>query len=107
MEITKNKIVRFTDYIFGSNLCIYQPTCLKRSLVLYHFLRKAGFSVRICFGVRFPSKEEKNKLEGHAWLVYNGEMFLEKSVETTKTYKITYCFPKLEEQAAQTALEKS
>src|ERR671923_2807878 len=60
-ETVKNKIVKFTDYIFGSNLYIYQLTCLKRSLVLYHFLRKAGFSVRICFGVRFPSREEKNK----------------------------------------------
>jgi hypothetical protein len=107
LETIKNKMVKFTDYIFGSNLCIYQPTCLKRSLVLYHFLRKAGFSVHICFGVRFPNKEEKNRLEGHAWLVYNGEVFLEKSIEMTKTYKVTYCFPELEKQTTQTALEKS
>ncbi len=107
LETVKNKIVRFTDYIFGSNLCIYQPTCLRRSLVLYHFLRKAGFSIHICFGVRFPSREEKNRLEGHAWLTYNGEVFLEKNIEMTKTYKVTYCFPELEKQTAQTALEKS
>jgi hypothetical protein len=38
-------------------------------------------------------KEEKKKLVGHAWLLYKGNIFLEKKVDITSTYRITYCFP--------------
>ena len=39
---------------------------------------------------------EIKKLEGHAWLLYNGTVFLEKNTEIAKTYKITYCFPEMD-----------
>jgi hypothetical protein len=92
-----SKIVKFTDYILSRNFWIYRNTCLKRSLVLYHFLRGLGINVHICFGVRYngmsPNKEAEKKLEGHAWLLYNGDIFLERNTESTKAYKMTYCFP--------------
>jgi len=96
MEEDRNNIVRFTDYILGLNFWIYRTTCLRRSLVLYHFLRLAGFDVKICFGIRYngnlPDREIK-KLEGHAWLLYNGNIYLEKNAEAAGTYKVTYSFP--------------
>ncbi|MER3448073.1 MAG: hypothetical protein C4291_15165 [Candidatus Dadabacteria bacterium] len=102
----EQKVIKFTDYILSRNLWIYKTTCLKRSLVLYHFLRKFGMNVQICFGVRYNEKPpywdtQKKKLEGHAWLLYNGDIFLERDIEMTKTYKLTYCFPKISERTTQ------
>jgi hypothetical protein len=97
IEKSRDNIVKFTDYILSRNFWIYKSTCLKRSLVLYQLLRKSGIDVHVCFGVRYndklPAGEAGKKLEGHAWLLHKGEIFLEKNVEETKTYKMTYCFP--------------
>ena len=102
MEKSKDKIVKFTDYILKHNFWTNKNTCLRRSLVLYHFLRKLGINVHICFGVSYNEKlsdrEAKKKLEGHAWLLYHGDIFLERNAEITKTYKQTYCFPDKMEQ---------
>lgn len=102
---SKDKIIKFADYILGLNFWIFKSTCLKRSLVLYHFLRRLGIGVHVCFGARY--KEELRtldvkRLEGHAWLLYNGNVFLEKNPEIAKTYKITYCFPAIGAVAKET-----
>ena len=93
----KQKIVKFTDYILNWNTWIWKPTCLKRSLVLYSFLRELGLDIQICFGVRYNkivhSKGPQKQLAGHAWLQYDGRYFLEKNDENTGTYKLTYTFP--------------
>lgn len=90
LEKLRAKIVKFTDYILSRNSLTSENTCLKRTLVLYHFLRKMGMDVQVCFGVKY---EARKKLEGHAWLLYHGDIFLERNTEVTKTYKQTYCFP--------------
>jgi hypothetical protein len=101
LENLKDKTVKFTDYILSRNSLASENTCLKRTLVLYHFLRKMGMDVHVCFGVKYDtlsdSKAQK-KLEGHAWLLYHGDIFLERNTEVTKTYKLTYCFPDKMEQ---------
>ncbi len=93
----KDKIVKYTDYILSRNYLVYKNTCLKRSLILYHFLRKVGIDTQICFGVRYKKgltdTSGGKKLEGHAWLLYNGDIFLETNSEIIETYKMTYCFP--------------
>jgi hypothetical protein len=97
LERSKDKIVKFTDYVLSHNFWIYKPTCLKRSLILYHFLRRLGINVYVCFGVRYsesvPDKGIEKNLEGHAWLLYKGNIYLEKKVDITRTYRITYSFP--------------
>ena len=104
-ERSKDKIVKFTDYILSHNFWIYKSTCLKRSLILYHFLRKLGINLHVCFGVKYngklPDRKTQKKLEGHAWLFYNGNIFLEKNAEVTKTYKLTYFFPDIMEQTGE------
>lgn len=96
-ERLEGKIVKYTDYILDHNFWIYRRTCLKRSLVLYHFLRRCGIDVHVCFGVRYnenmPNKKEGKNLEGHAWLLYKENIFLEKKADLTRTYRITYSFP--------------
>ena len=51
----------------------YDYSCLKRSLLLYHFLRYYRVPVSICFGVRWAGEN----LTGHSWLVLDGEPYLE------------------------------
>jgi len=93
----QEKIVRYTDYILNLNAWIWRTTCLKRSLLLYRFLNKFGIKVQVCFGVRFNnnliSKDKAFNLKGHAWLLLNGEIFLERNIEMAKGYRTTYCFP--------------
>ncbi len=100
-EGTKEKTVKYTDYILSHNLWIYKAICWKRALVLYHFIRKAGVNVQICFGVRLPNIGAKDELEGHAWLIYNGEIILERDIEMTKTYKATYSYPVIDGEIIQ------
>ncbi len=97
MKKYKENIVKFTDYILNLTPGMWKGTCLKRSLVLYFLLRKLGMDVRICFGTRYnknlSNREAKMNLEGHAWLIYKGSIFLERNTELTKTYTMTYSYP--------------
>jgi hypothetical protein len=97
MKKYKENIVKFTDYVLNLTPGMWKGTCLKRSLVLYFLLRKLGMDVRICFGTRYnrnlSNSEAKKNLEGHAWLIYKGSIFLERNTELTKTYTMTYSFP--------------
>ncbi len=92
------KLVKYTDYLLR-NFFKCDNSCLRRSLILYFFLNKSGINVQLCFGVRnkanLSDEDMINKLEGHAWLLHKGEIFLEKNVEEAKSYKRTYCFPEI------------
>lgn len=47
---------------------VYKATCLRRSLLVWWFLRREGIQSDLCFGVRMLDR----KLEAHAWVEYNG-----------------------------------
>ena len=47
---------------------VYKATCLRRSLLLWWFLRKAGIPSKIRFGVR----KWDGTLEAHAWVECHG-----------------------------------
>ena len=51
----------------------YKYSCLKRSLLLYHFLRYYQFAVVINFGVKWMDAG----LTGHSWLTLDNEPYLE------------------------------
>src|SRR3990167_8013429 len=59
-------IIKITDLILNQRFFIFHPTCLKKSLVLYHFLNKHGLKVVMNFGVKKDKKSDK--LDGHGWL---------------------------------------
>jgi hypothetical protein len=95
-EDYKNRIVKFTDYLLARNFCMYRKTCLKRSLVLYHFLCPVFPELGICFGVKTRQDAVPNKrrgLDGHSWLIHRGEVFLEEKPDLPKQYIVTYRFP--------------
>lgn len=52
----------------------WRHTCLRRSVVLYHLLRRAGRPVGLRVGVR---RDADGALEAHAWLVKDGAPYLE------------------------------
>ncbi|MCO6450451.1 MAG: lasso peptide biosynthesis B2 protein [Caldilineales bacterium] len=51
--------------------------CLRRSLVRYHFLRRAGLPLGIVFGVRFRPESETGGVAGHAWTTLDAQPFHE------------------------------
>jgi hypothetical protein len=95
-EDYRNRIVKYTDYLLARNFWIYRKTCLKRSLVLYHFLRPAFPELAICFGVktrRDPPSDKWKRLDGHSWLIHRGDVFLEEKPDVPRQYIVTYRFP--------------
>jgi hypothetical protein len=92
------KLAKYLDYILNRRFWIYRPNCLRRSLVLYYFLRNSDFDVQIYFGARFTpnttEQPQQNQLAGHAWLVYQGHPYLESSGELVNNkFVVTYRFP--------------
>ena len=94
------RVVKYVDYILGRDIWIYRRTCLKRSLALYRFLSELGMDLKICLGVRFSEKgpaladgAAARELEGHAWLISAGRVFLEKDASLAQSYSTTYTFP--------------
>jgi hypothetical protein len=78
-----DKIVRFTNFILGKGFT-GKRTCLTKSLILYHFLKRAGVNVEINFGIR------KGKgLAGHSWLTYQGSPYLDNE-ESTRDFEVIY-----------------
>lgn len=67
-------IVTLGILLLARNRLFLKNSCLKRSLLLYHFLRKHGAEVSIHFGV----KKIDGYLAGHSWLTQNGNLLADK-----------------------------
>jgi hypothetical protein len=65
-------------------------TCLRRGLVLYHLLHRAGRPVALHIGVR---KDAGGLLAAHAWLVKGGAPYLEPDPRHSATYAEIATFP--------------
>jgi hypothetical protein len=66
--------------------------CLRRSLVRYYFLRRAGLPVAIHFGARF---QETHDIAGHAWLTLDGKPYQE-ATENYQGFAVMYSYPLIE-----------
>ena len=51
--------------------------CLRRSLVRYHFLRRAGLPLVLNFGARFKGGVADREITGHAWVTLDGKPYFE------------------------------
>jgi hypothetical protein len=65
------KIRRYADAVCASRLV--RAECLVRGLTRYYFLRRAGLSLDVVFGMGAIN----GRLEGHCWLVKDGRAFME------------------------------
>lgn len=70
-QSTIASIRRLGTLLLNRDSLFLRNTCLKRSLLLYHFLRKNGIEVQIHFGVRKCG----SYLAGHSWLTQKGNLF--------------------------------
>jgi len=52
--------------------------CLRRSLLRYHFLRRAGLPLGIVFAMRKREQNEMPGLAGHAWNILHDKPYFER-----------------------------
>jgi len=67
--------------------------CLRRSLVRYHFLRRAGLPIEVRFGARFNDGQPDREVTGHAWVTLNGEPYFEDG-ENYQGFVVMVTFPR-------------
>jgi hypothetical protein len=70
----------------------WSRTCLRRAAILYYMLRSTGRMVSLCIGVR---RDEHGALLAHAWLVRDGEIYVEPTgtSEVVSDYTLIAQFP--------------
>ncbi len=93
----EKKIIQWTDAVLGWEFFVFRKSCLKRSLVLFHFLKKSGLPIQINFGVRKLAQNPEHTwplLDGHGWLSLGGRTYSEKGEPQSK-FKLIYSFPPL------------
>ncbi|NOX60359.1 MAG: hypothetical protein GXP42_00190 [Chloroflexi bacterium] len=66
--------------------------CLRRSLLRYHFLRRAGVELGIVFGARFRRAAKGQSIAGHAWNTLNGQPYHEQE-EDYQGFRAIYHWP--------------
>lgn len=91
------KLRRYTDALLNR---LRSPNrCLIRTLLLFRLLRQAGWPVQFCVGIRYDSAlPEAGPVQGHAWLLCRGKVFLEPAAEAIAAYRTTFRYP---QEAAQ------
>jgi Transglutaminase-like superfamily len=67
-------IIHLGIQLLKRNRLFLKNSCLKRSLLLYYFLRKHGIEVYVHFGV----KKIDGYLAGHSWLTQDGNLLADK-----------------------------
>ena len=92
------EIVTFTDFIVHRLLKISNP-CLLRCLFLYQYLQAFPLGLKIAFGIRHDSQG----LAGHAWLVRDGDYYLE-AKNPLQQYRLMYLYPAGEKGAKATTI---
>jgi hypothetical protein len=68
---------------------------MRRSIVLYHFLRSYGIAVIIHFGAKWDGP----RLTGHSWLTL-GEKILLDNQENVGQFSLFFSFPQGREEAS-------
>jgi hypothetical protein len=82
-------LARNVDRILAAGRPVVRPGCLTRGLTHYYFLRRAGADVELAFGVG----KVDGSIEGHCWLVRDGEPYLERK-DPRDHFVQTYVVPR-------------
>jgi Transglutaminase-like superfamily len=77
------------DRVLAMSHPVVRTGCLTRGLTYFYFLRRAGVDVRLSYGLG----EIEGKVEGHCWIVRDGEPFLERQ-DPRELYTETYSIPR-------------
>jgi len=82
----KEKLNNLISFWLGRRTLFLRSWCLRRSLVLYRYLRLQGEPAQIFFGMR----KEQGELKGHAWLMIDGKPFMDNE---DLNYQVVYSYP--------------
>jgi transglutaminase superfamily protein len=66
--------------------------CLRRSMLRYHFLRRAGLPLVLNFGARFKEGQADREITGHAWVTLDGQPYHEDG-ENYQGFTVMLRFP--------------
>jgi hypothetical protein len=77
------------DRVLAVSHPLVRTGCLTRGLTHFYFLRRAGVDVRLSYGLG----EIDGRMQGHCWLVRDGEPFLEHP-DPREIYAETYSIPR-------------
>ncbi|MCP3956977.1 MAG: lasso peptide biosynthesis B2 protein [bacterium] len=83
-----SRMIQLTQRLLDQNIGVFRDTCLKRSLVLFRLLRRAGHPAVIRFGVAKDGED----VTGHSWLEQSGELIAEKS-DPYESFAVIYSYP--------------
>ena len=70
--------------------------CLRRSMVRYHFLSRAGLPLVLQFGARFKDGRPDRDVTGHAWVALDGRPYFEDG-ENYRGFTVMLRYPPPEE----------
>lgn len=88
-------LTRLADAAVGLDYGSPLGICLRRSLVRYVLLRRAGVGVVVHFGARKRADGGRARIAGHAWLTLDGRPYSE-APENYQGFAIVYSWPSVE-----------
>jgi hypothetical protein len=89
LHLAASTVRHLADAVAGLDIRSPLGICLRRSLLRYHFLRRAGVPAVIHFGARIKGDDS---VGGHAWLTLNGQPYFE-AAENYKDYAVMFSYP--------------
>jgi len=92
----ESDLVEWTDGLLRKWPPPWRYTCLKRSVVLYYLLRKAGLPANLHIGVR---RSEAGTFVAHAWLTRDAALLFEPPASNPDIYRVIASFPEPEPAA--------
>jgi transglutaminase superfamily protein len=78
------------DRLIAHGRPFVRPGCLTRGVTLFYVLRRRGYDVRLAFGIG----DVDGRVEGHCWLMRDGEPFLERT-DPRLVFVETYSVPRV------------
>ena len=88
----RNALTRLADAAVGLDYGSPLGICLRRSLVRYVLLRRAGVAVAVQFGARKAAAAGRSRIAGHAWLTVDGQPYAEPR-ENYEGFAVIYTWP--------------
>jgi hypothetical protein len=92
----ESDLAEWTDGLLRQWPPPWRYTCLKRSVVLYYLLRKAGSPATLHIGVR---RNEAGAFVAHAWLTRDSALLFEPPSSSPDLYRVIASFPEPEAAA--------
>lgn len=93
---TEADLAEWTERILRRLPPPWRYTCLRRGIVLYYLLRKAGDEATLHVGVR---RDAGGAFLAHAWLTRGGALLLEPPANRPDQYRVIASFPESEPAA--------